>query len=163
MTWRTRLDHLRLAAMAGPGLLRQPAHRHLLGEMRRLCRRLPELMKQPLPLAMAQLGQEEEAMGLLPDETTTRRLADLAALLERSSPLGLCLRRSLLRYHYLRRLRLPLVVRFGAKLTDAEETKELTGHAWLTLDDQPYHEPAANWRDYAIMVSWPGATPKGEE
>ena len=88
-------------------------------------------------------------------ETTTRNLADLAALLERQSPLGLCLRRSLIRFHYLRQLNIPVVVLFGAKLVPGKQQKEIAGHAWLTLQDAPYYEAEENWRDFTVMFTWP--------
>jgi len=154
MPWRARLDHLATAAAVAPGWLLWPARRRLLDEMRQLCRQLPVLMKLPLPRAMVKLTPTA-ALQPLPGEATTRHLADLAALLERRSPLGLCLRRSLLRYHYLRQLELPLVLRFGARLTAGVEQRDMTGHAWLTLEGQPYHESAANYREFTVMVSWP--------
>jgi hypothetical protein len=103
MPWRTRLEHVTIAAATAPGWLLWAERRRLLAEMRQLCRQLPSMLQQPLPQAMILLATVAPQR-LLPGEAATRRLADLAALLERRSPLGLCLRRSLLRYHYLRQL-----------------------------------------------------------
>lgn len=123
--------------------------------MRRLCRQLPAILQQPLPEAMARLTPDVGGIRPLPDETTTRQLADLAALLERQSPLGLCLRRSLVRYHYLRQLGIPVVVRFGAKFVDGVQERDVTGHAWLEVNGRVYHEPEENWRGFTVMFTWP--------
>ncbi len=157
MPWQTRLAHLNLAASRLSGLAARGEERQLLAEMRQLCRGLPAILQRPLPEAMAQLTLEEEVIRPLPDETTTRQLADLAALLERQSPLGLCLRRSLLRYHYLRQMGIPVVVKFGAKFGDGMPEKDVTGHAWLEVNGRVYYEPEENWRGFTVMFTWPPA------
>lgn len=167
----TRLRHLRLALTCLPGLITSRRRRMLLAEMRALCRDLPHLLQQPIPQAMARLTPPPQTAGPPSNPQIVRKLADLAALLERRSPLGLCLRRSLVRYHYLRRLNVPVVVRFGAKFVPkhgpkhrprhgpkhgpGNEEKDITGHAWLTLDGRPYFEDEENWRDFTVMISWP--------
>ena len=155
MSWQTRLAHLHLAAARLPVLAGQRDQRRLLAEMRQLCRRLPAVLRQPLPEAMAQLTPEDGAIRPLPDEAATRQLADLAALLERRSPLGLCLRRSLVRYHYLRQLDIPVVVKFGAKFVAGAQEKDVAGHAWLEVNGRVYHEPEENWRGFTVMFTWP--------
>lgn len=155
MTWQTRLQHIGLALGCVPSLLRDRRQRQLLAEMRQLCRRLPAVLTQPIPQAMVALTPTVGEKRPFFPETTTRNLADLAALLERQSPIGLCLRRSLIRYHYLRQLDIPVVVQFGAKLVPGKQQKEITGHAWLTLQDAPYHEAEENWRDFTVMFTWP--------
>ncbi len=156
----TRLRHFWLGLrLLLPSLL-QPRQRQLLAEMGALSRQLPVILKQPIPQAMAQLESlVEERPFPLPSQTKTRQLADLAALLDRRSPLGLCLRRSLLRYHYLYQLDVPLTVLFGAKFATGEspDKKKVTGHAWLVLAERPYHEDEQNWRDYTVMLRWPDA------
>lgn len=164
MAVTTRLRHLGLAAACAPRLL-HPAGRATLAEMRRFCRSLPQLLQQPLPTAMQQISPPPAGVTPTPtNEQHTRQLADLAALLERRSPLGLCLRRSLVRYHYLRRLGLPVTVQFGARFAPASPStpdspangsRRIAGHAWLLLNDQPYHEDEANWRDFTPMFRWP--------
>jgi hypothetical protein len=85
-----------------------------------------------------------------------RRLADTAVILERRSPLGLCLRRSLIRFHALRTAGLPVVVCFGARpVTDRD--RSLAGHAWLTLDGVPYHEPPSSFEGWTVMYTYPPA------
>jgi hypothetical protein len=123
--------------------------------MRKFCRQLPIILDQPIPQAMADLTPEVGEKRPLPNETTTRNLADLAALLERQSPLGLCLRRSLVRYYYLSQLNVPLAVQFGAKLVSGQQQKEISGHAWLTFQGHPYYEDEENWRDFTVMFTWP--------
>jgi len=76
-------------------------------------------------------------------------------LLDRRSPLGLCLRRSLVRYHYLRRAGLPVDLKFGAKFVAGKPDREVTGHAWLTLNDHPYVEADENWKGFVVMLSFP--------
>ena len=156
-----RLRHLWLGLRLLPGLLIYPQQRQLLAEMRQFGRELPLLLQKPLPQAMAELEtMRQERPFPLPPEAKTRQLADLAALLDRHSPLGLCLRRSLLRYRYLHELGVPVTVLFGAKFAPGEtpDKKKITGHAWLVWGERPYHEDDENWQGYTVMLRWP----KGE-
>ena len=163
---KTRLRHLWLALATLPGLLRDGRQRRLFAEMRALSRRLPQLMQQPLPDAMQALGNGSAPVDQAEDDV--RRPADLAALLARRSPVGYCLRRSLLRYHFLQRAGLPLGVVFGARLRSSTRRQEgralqrvppeqsgIAGHAWVTLDGAPHHEPDENWRSFHVIYSWP--------
>ncbi len=151
----TRLRHLWLALVSLPGLLVSRRQRRLLADMRALCRRLPAILQTPLPEALTALTPNKPSNQYTIPPAATRRLADLAALLERHSPLGLCLRRSLVRYHYLRRLDEPVVLNFGAKFVASEADRDITGHAWLTLNGRPYHELDENWRGFTVMFTWP--------
>lgn len=150
-----RWRHWRLTAAALPSLILDPRRRFLLAEMRAFCRLLPDALKRPLPEALQRLTPVGQISNLPGDENATRAAADLAALLERRSPLGLCLRRSLVRYHFLRRLNVPVVLQFGAKFVNGEPDRRVTGHAWLTLNGEPYHEADENWRGFAVMFSFP--------
>lgn len=150
-----RTQHLWLLLTCLPGLILSRKRRVLLADMRHLCRQLPGILEQPLPKAMGQLTPASRQAGWLPSPESTRKLADVAVLLERHTGLGLCLRRSLVRYHYLRQLDLPLLVQFGAKLSTGVTEQELTGHAWLTLDGRPYFEAEENWREFRVMFAWP--------
>lgn len=149
----SRAGHIGLALAIAPQLLASRQQRHLFQEMRRFMATLPAALKKPLPEAMAQLTPAGQPTGLSTEQV--RRLADVTALLERGSPLGLCLRRSLLRYHYLRRAGVPLVVCFGARLAAGEGARHVAGHAWTTLDNQPYYEKDENWRNFVVMFRWP--------
>ncbi len=151
----TRLQHFWLFVRWWPWLMLWAEYRHVLQGMRGFCGRVPSILQQPLPQAMHEISQPDAAAAHLP-EPHIRDLADLAALLERRSPLGLCLRRSLVRYHYLRPLGLPLELKFGAKLLGQPEKRGLTGHAWLTLHGHPYHEADANWQGFTIMYTYGG-------
>ena len=153
----TRLQHFWLFVRWWPWLMLRAEYRHVLQGMRGFCGRVPSILQQPLPQAMHEISQPDAAAAHLP-EPHIRDLADLAALLERRSPLGLCLRRSLVRYHYLRPLGLPLELKFGAKLLGQPEKRGLTGHAWLTLHGHPYHEADANWQGFTIMYTYGGET-----
>ncbi len=159
-----RLRHLWLALTCLPGLLVNGRQRQLLAEMRALCRQLPVVLQAPLPDALASLiptnqsaiNSQQSTINKRTNPSNIRCLADLAALLERRSPLGLCLRRSLLRCHYLRHLDVPVVINFGAKFVGGEADREIAGHAWLTLRGCPYHELDENWRGFTVMFTWPG-------
>ncbi len=148
----TRLRHL-LQFLATLPLLIHPARRRLWGEMRTYLRRLPSALAAPLPTALA--AQTPAAADLRESPDTLRRLADSAALLDRRSPLGLCLRRSMVRYHYLRRAGLPLTISFGARFTGGHADRDVTGHAWVELDGRPYHEDGENYKGFTEMLRHP--------
>lgn len=139
-----------------PGLITDPEQRALFREAQAFVRNLPERLKEPLPVAIKRLEEGGKTERPSPEmERTTRNLADLAILLHRRSPLGICMRRSLTRYYFLRREGLPLQVHFGAKFVDGKPDREITGHAWLTLDGKAYYEPGKNWRGFKVMLSFP--------
>ncbi len=148
-----RLRHLRLAFTTLPILLFDARRRRLFDEMCAFTRRLPQALAAPLPEALAALTPPTSDLGL--PTSAIRRLADLAALFDRRSPLGLCLRRSLVRYHFLRRTGLPLVLNFGARFTGGVADREITGHAWVTLDGKPYFEDGENYRGFTVMLKYP--------
>ena len=83
--------------------------------------------------------------------TTSRSVGGL----ERRSPLGVCLRRSLTRYFFLRRADVPVVIQFGARFVGGKADRDVTGHAWLTCNGRSYHEAEENWRDFTVMFRWP--------
>jgi hypothetical protein len=148
-----RFRHLWLALTTLPVLLFDAPARRLFHEMHTFARHLPHSLNAPLPQALADLTPPTSDFGL--PTSTLRRLADLAALLDRRSPLGLCLRRSLVRYHFLRRAGLPLVLNFGARFKEGHPDREVTGHAWVTLDGQPYFEDGENYLGFAVMLKYP--------
>ena len=155
----TRLGHGGLAVTALPLLIFNPRLRSLLAEMRTFCRSLPVLLKEPLLQMLSKLSADASSKPLDSlAESTVRAFADLAALFERRSPLGLCLRRSLTRYYFLRRIGVPVVLQFGAKFVTAKPDREVTGHAWLTLNGQPYYEAAENFKGFTVMFSFPKDT-----
>lgn len=139
-----------------PGLIRSREQRALFREAQSFVRILPERLKEPLPAAVKKMESNLPAKRPDPQkEKFTRNLADLAVLLHRSSPLGICMRRSLTRYYFLRREGLPVHVHFGARFVNGKPDREITGHAWLTLDGKPYYEPSKNWRGFTVMLSFP--------
>ncbi len=154
----TRLYHLWLALVTLPVLLVESRRQTLFREMQAFCRNLPAAIKGPLPETLQKLTPVERIGNSLYSVNHVRDLADVAALLERRSPLGLCLRRSLARYHFLRREGLPVVLQFGAKFVAGKPDRDLTGHAWLTLDGQPYYEADENWRGFVVMFSYPNGS-----
>ena len=153
-----RIQRLGAALAIGPGLLVSGRQRALFGEMRRFVGDLPAAMQKPLPRAMAELtpdGREQSGLADGLAEAKVRRLADVVALLERRSPLGLCLRRSLLRYYFLRLAGVPVGVCFGARMAADQNERKVAGHAWTTFDNQPYYEEDENWRNFVVMFRWP--------
>lgn len=152
---KTRLRHAWLALVTMARLVVAPSLRPLWWEMRAYCRALPDVFKPPLQDALTRLTTDCRPLTVSPD--TLRDLSDVAALLERRSPFGLCLRRSLLRYRFLRAGGVPVALRFGARFVDGKPDREVTGHAWLTLDGKPYYEAQENWRDFTTMITWPTA------
>jgi hypothetical protein len=49
----------------------------------------------------------------------------------------------------------PVVLQFGAKLVAGKPDRAIHGHAWLTLDGEPYYEAGENYRGFAVMFSFP--------
>jgi Transglutaminase-like superfamily len=151
----TRLRNVWLALSLLPALLFDVRQRRLFAEMRAFCRRLPGVLAAPLPQVLAALTPQTADLAL--PAAQVRRLADVAALLDRRSPLGVCLRRSLARYHYLRRAGLPVAVQFGARFVSGKPDREISGHAWLTLAGQPYFEDGENFRGFTVMYGYPAS------
>ncbi len=152
----TRLQHILLAIKLFPTLLLHRHSRVLFAEMRHFCHTLPAQLQSPLPQALAQLdGDISHQTGINIAEKRIRELADLAALTNIRSPLGLCLRRSLTRYAFLRRADVPVVLQFGARFTGQKADRDVTGHAWLTLNGRSYYESEENYRNFTVMFRWP--------
>jgi len=150
-----RLRHMWLGLRLLPSLVGSPQKRSLLREMYHFCQQLPTELKRPFPIALAHLSTKTISNSNFTSEKQTRELADLAALLDRRSSLGLCLRRSLTRYYFLRRLSVPVVVQFGARFVGTEADRDVTGHAWLIRNGRSYHEIDADWQGFTVMFSWP--------
>ena len=138
---RERLNNYKLLLRLLPLLATSGAARRLLREMMAFVRSIPGVMQQPLPDSMAQVTPERAVQPF--DETRLRQLADLAAVLERRSVPGICLKRSLTRYHYLTQIGIPLEVVFGARFKEGER-RDVTGHAWLEQDGRIYYEHPSN-------------------
>jgi hypothetical protein len=116
---------------------------------------LPQQFNQPLPTMMAHLtpAAQIRANGLAEDDI--RQLADAVAAWQLRSPLGICLRRSLLRYYFLREMGLPVTIIFGARLKTGQEGGGIGGHAWLTLDGRPYYENLKDYEGFVEMYKYP--------
>jgi len=126
-----------------------PPRRRFIYEALALARELPACMDSPLPAALAELTPAPAPQPL--DTDTIRQIADALTAFGAGRPLGICLRRSLLRYYFLRRAGLPVVVHFGARRLG----ERIGGHAWLTLNGQPYYEAPEHYLNYALMFSYP--------
>jgi hypothetical protein len=118
-------------------------------------RALPRQFDQPLPQMMAQLTcvADSDLAGLSLDYI--RRLADAVAAWHFRSPLGICLRRSLLRYHFLRQAGLPVRIVFGARLKNDHEGGGIGGHAWLTLEGEPFFEDPQDYAGFVEIYTYP--------
>jgi hypothetical protein len=67
-----------------------------------------------------------------------------------------CFVRSLTRYHFLRRLGLPVTFHLGVEPGPGDEAAR--SHAWLCLDGRPYLETeAARIAGYRPLFAWPPA------
>jgi transglutaminase superfamily protein len=130
--------------------------RHLFREAWRIERALPEWMDAlSLPDLMRRLDDEARKQTLRVDAAMITRLADAAVMLDHFSPLGICLRRSLVRYVLLRRAGVPVVVHFGAKKNVRDSQSKIAGHAWLTLDGQPLAEQPENYQGFTSIYTYP--------
>ena len=129
--------------------LADPPRRHFVHEALALARELPACMDGPLPAALAELTPAPAPQPL--DTDTIRQIADALTAFGAGRPLGICLRRSLLRYYFLHRAGVPVVVNFGARRLG----ERIGGHAWLTLNGQPYYEAPEHYLNYALMFSYP--------
>lgn len=136
-----------------------PALRPLPAAIRALARQLPDRQAaQSLPDFLAELTPAVPDLAHL-DPDPLRALIDAVARLDRRHPFGLCLRRSLLRYHFLRRAGLPLGVTFGVRFRQAHETAAgappgIAGHAWNTWDGQPWCEREEDYRGFTTIYEW---------
>ena len=129
--------------------------RAMLAEMKQVQRSLPQRYHaQPLPDFLAELTPAK-ADWADRDQNQVRELVDALAFWDRGSPFGICLRRSLLRYHFLRRTGLPLGVVFAMRKRREQEPPGLAGHAWNILDGQPYHERPEDMAGFTEIYRWP--------
>jgi hypothetical protein len=157
---KTRWRNIGLALKVLPRVLIDPRQRQLFREMRTFIRQLPIVLKAPLPQALQSITPT--ASTKLNSEQAVREVADVVALLDRASPLGLCLRGSLTRYHFLRELDVPVTLHFGAKLIGGQPDRSITGHAWLMLNDQIYFEDSENYLGFTVMLTYPQSEVKEE-
>jgi len=127
----------------------------MLAEMRRLQQALPARYQVlSLPDFLAELTPTE-ADWRDRDADQVRALVDALAFGDRSSPFGICLRRSLLRYHFLRRTGVPLGIVFAMRKRQPGEPPGLAGHAWNLLGGQPYHERPEDMAGFTEVYRWP--------
>ena len=129
--------------------------REMLAEMRQVQRSLPARYNAlPLPEFLAELTPER-ADWVDRDRGQVRELVDALAFWDRGSPFGVCLRRSLLRYHFLRRTGLPLGIVFAMRARRRGEAPGLAGHAWNILNGEPYHERPEDMTGFTEVYRWP--------
>lgn len=137
--------------------MRNPALRPLIPEINKQRRNMPSHYESlPLPVFLADLTPiEVDIVSVNRDDL--RNLIDVVAQLDWFSPFGICLRRSLLRYYFLRRSGLELGIVFGMRFRQSDEPAGIAGHAWNTLDGQPYHEREQDFQGFTIIYQWPKA------
>jgi Transglutaminase-like superfamily len=152
MNIRRGIAYLLSAADALPS----SGSRQVLRDAWRIERSLPKwFAAEPLPQLMQHLDDEARARGPLLARDSLTRLADAAVGLDYTSPLGICLRRSLVRYVLLRRAGVGVSVHFGARKGAGGARSRIAGHAWLTLDGRPYAEEPENYRGFAVIYYYP--------
>jgi hypothetical protein len=89
-----------------------------------------------------------------PDEA---RMDDLAYYVDRwlqvfpYNARGNCFPRSLSLYWFARRMGYPVCFHCGVR----KEGSNLDGHAWLTLDREPFHELGQHWQSFTVTFSYP--------
>ncbi|HJT22808.1 MAG TPA: lasso peptide biosynthesis B2 protein [Nitrospira sp.] len=64
---------------------------------------------------------------------------------------GNCFPRSVALYRYARRLGFPVRLHCGVR----KDGGTLNGHAWLTLDGNPFHEMSRQWQQFTVTFSYP--------
>ena len=136
--------------------LESPSARNVVREAWRIERALPRWFDTlPLPDLMQRLDAEARVQPLSLDVARVTRLTDAVVMLDYFSPLGICLRRSLVRYVLLRRAGVPVVVHFGAKQNSRDGHSTIAGHAWLTRDGAPYAENPADYQGFTAIYTYP--------
>jgi hypothetical protein len=151
-SFRTALATLPILARAQLS----PQGRQMLAEIRQMQHSLPaHYHAQPLPdLLQSITPQQTDWQESNPEQV--RKLVDALAFWDRGSPFGICLRRSLLRYHFLRRAGVPLGLVLAMRARSGpDETPGLAGHAWNTLAGQPWHERPEDRLGFTEVYRWP--------
>lgn len=151
---RERIRNYTLLLRWLPVLLIDGQRRGLLRQMMAFVREIPAVMARPLPEGMASITPTTFAADSRFSERELRELADLAAALERQSVPGICLKRSLTRYHYLTEIGVPLEVVFGARFKEGVK-RDVTGHAWLEQGGTVYWESAENTQPFTPIFRYP--------
>jgi len=64
---------------------------------------------------------------------------------------GNCFPRSVALYRYARRAGIPVRFHCGVRRSGGK----LDGHAWLTLDGQPFQELSRQWQQFTVTFSYP--------
>ena len=110
------------------------------------------LRRKSLPLVLDLLSPR--SMKGRPDEAA---MGDLVYYVDRWLQLfpynkkGNCFPRSLALYWFARQLGYPVLFHCGVR----KEDSNLDGHAWLTLDRQPFHETGQHWQCFTVTFSYP--------
>jgi hypothetical protein len=132
-----------------------PTLRSLIPEINKQRRSMYEHYESlPLPEFLADLTPDE-VKTISVNRHDLRELIDAVARLDWLSPFGICLRRSLLRYYFLRRSGLALGIVFGVRIRQNDEPAGIAGHAWNILDGRPYHEQKEDYQGFTMIYQWP--------
>lgn len=109
------------------------------------------------------LGEIDPGLGPGPrDEEKLRKTVGFVDSLLKYRPFqqyGKCLLRSLVLYRFLRLQGWPVEIHFGVRKTDNEDTHvertEITGHAWLVLNGQPFLETEEQKGSFVTTYCFP--------
>lgn len=99
--------------------------------------------------------------GALSGQRDSARFEDLVYYLDRWLQLfpynakGNCFPRSLALYWFATRSGYAVLFHCGVR----RDGVGLDGHAWLTLDRQPFHEPGQLWQRFTVTYSFPSQQP----
>jgi hypothetical protein len=110
------------------------------------------LRVQTLPQVLEQVGPL--SMHAEPDEAGMKILTSYVERWLQLFPYntkGNCFPRAVALYRFARERGYPVRLHCGVR----REAAGLAGHAWLTLDSEPFYEPGTHWRYFTVTFSYP--------
>jgi hypothetical protein len=110
------------------------------------------LRVKSLPLVLDRLSRR--SIMKRPDDQEMRKLVYYVDRWLRLFPYnvkGNCFPRSLAVYWFARRMGYPVHFQCGVR----KDASHLDGHAWLTLNRVPFHEPGRHWQRYTVAFLYP--------
>ncbi|HUW94799.1 MAG TPA: lasso peptide biosynthesis B2 protein [Anaerolineae bacterium] len=147
MVWRRKLDRLRAEVRGWSDIV-------LLGCVAVLAGLLPSLLRcLSISAVMRMLTSPSSHCPSGPSDV--ERVVRLTDLVVKRVPLTrkTCLVRSLVLYRLLREAGMPVQIHFGVRKVGSQ----LTGHSWLTCQDQPVSEPAV-CNGFTEIYTYPSET-----
>lgn len=110
------------------------------------------LRVKSLPLVLDRLSRRPRTQG--PDDREMEKLAYYVDRWLHVFPYnvkGNCFPRSLAVYWFARRMGYPVHFQCGVR----KDASHLDGHAWLTLNRVPFHEPSQHWQRFTVTFLYP--------